>query len=101
MKIRSETDEAPPQGGSKIVSDSWERIKVICLLFLSFVALMVVLQATRDILVPFVIAVFFYFAVSPIAKWLRNALHLRCYLHALVERQGIGCILHRGGAKAV
>lgn len=51
-------------------------IKAICLLFLAFVALMVVLQATRDILVPFVIAVFLYLAVSPMINWFKKSLRL-------------------------
>jgi len=64
------------ESSGPIQAGHWDRIKVICLLFLSFVALMVVLKATRDILVPFVIAVFLYFAVSPLVNWFKNSLRI-------------------------
>lgn len=62
----------------------WECIKVVCLLFLAFVALMVVLQATRDIVVPFLIAVFLYFAVSPVVNWFQTSLKIPRLLSMLL-----------------
>ncbi len=54
----------------------WEKIKVICLLFLSFSVLLFIFNLTRDILVPFVIAVFIYYAMAPLVNWFQHSMRI-------------------------
>ncbi len=54
----------------------WDRLKVVCLLVLAFTALMAIAYLTRDILIPFVIAVFLNYAIAPVVKRLQTSLHI-------------------------
>lgn len=68
-----ELDPVPVQSFKPI---DWNRIKVITLLFISFTLLMGIFHFTRDILVPFVIAVFIFYAINPLVDWFQHLMKI-------------------------
>lgn len=78
MRARGNTPAHPVP---EIVTDGpkrerWQRLQVASLLFIASSILLAIAYATRDIIVPFVIAVFLNYAISPVVKKLQNSLKI-------------------------
>lgn len=61
-----------------------ERLKVACLLFIASAIFLAIAYVTRDIVVPFVIAVFLNYAISPAVRRLQNSLRIPRLLSTLL-----------------
>jgi len=62
----------------------WERLKVASLLFIAASIFLVLAHQTRDIVVPFVIAVFLNYAISPVVKRLQSSLKIPRWLSTIL-----------------
>ncbi len=77
-----------PRGQSRDVGRKtmdWDRIKVICLIFLSFVTILFICRVTRSILIPFMIGVFLYYAMTPLVDWFQYSLKLPRFLSLVLS----------------
>ncbi len=57
-------------------ADRWHRLQVASLLFIASSIFLAMAYVTRDIVVPFVIAVFLNYAISPVVKKLQSSLKI-------------------------
>jgi len=58
------------------VQKDYSRINNVCLVILASVAVVVALIFTKKVMIPFVIALFIFAAVSPFVRWLRQRLNV-------------------------
>ncbi len=80
MRVHSETEL--PLEATQVAR--WERLKVTSLLFIAASIFLVLAHLTRDIVVPFVIAVFLNYAISPVVKRLQNSLKIPRWFSTLL-----------------
>lgn len=67
---------APAAHSAQTQIERWERLKVASLLFIAASIFLAIAHATREIIVPFVIAVFLNYAISPVVKKLQSSLKI-------------------------
>ncbi|MHC4101360.1 MAG: AI-2E family transporter, partial [Planctomycetota bacterium] len=72
--------------------DYEQRIQIVCLLILTVVAIGMALYFLRPVLIPFVLALFFVYALSPAIDLQARRLKIRRWL-AAVNTIVLGCVL--------
>jgi AI-2 transport protein TqsA len=78
MPARHSAQAAVPATSHSVPTqvERWERLKVACLLFIAASIFLAIAYVTREIIVPFVIAVFLNYAISPVVKKLQSSLKI-------------------------